>query len=290
MRRARAIVLAHAAVLASPLLLSLGACDLGTLDSLSSDTTSAGDDETGAAAQWFFANFDKATDADVVKKMAGLDGVIDRAGTSLPIQVTLPTSLTADDIATVGLRGKDTSALQGMLIVTEIPCALGDIEKLDIATNQSDLYPKLYDTYARAYQSSAADYLARTAPQLRWTTSYKATAISLSYEAVIDGRARFVPNANPHGGGVLIGRSFLTQPAHVLSGDGEFAQDYQIEVFYERTPGKTTHFYGLWRQFRLNGLTSKAQLYIGFTMGNLVDFDTRSGIICKNHSPVPLTQ
>jgi hypothetical protein len=270
-------------------LLVLAACNLGTLDSLSEDTAGTGTDEVGSTAEWYFANFDTATDAEVKAKMAAMDGIIDRAG-GLPVQVTI-IPLTQADVATVmGKTQEDLTKIQGMLVVTEIPCALDKVEKLDVATNQTDLYPKLYDAYTRTYTSSAGDYFARTSPQLRWTTDYTATALSLQYEAVVDGRVRWVPDANPHGGGVLWGRSFLPTPAKILSGDGEFAQDYQIEVFYERNPGKTTHFYGMWRQFRLNDLTSQAQLYIGFTMGNLVDFDTRTGIVCKNGSPVPVTQ
>jgi len=91
---------------------------------------------------------------------------------------------------------------------------------------------------------------------------------------------------------VFLDRAYLQEPAVFTAGGGDsaFDQDYQIELYYERAPGRTLHFYALWRQFNISTLTSESDLYVNIVLGNLSDFDDRSSKVCKDNAPAPTFQ
>lgn len=283
MRAARS----HACLAAALAALTAG-CDFGTLDDLSTDTAIDAPSEMTVAARSFWTAYAKASGADVKKEMAGIEGVIQRTST-VPMQVKIG-DLTKAETDLV-LPGKDPTPAQGMLIVTELDCPLDKVEQYVIASNQSELYPGLYDEYKRSYTSSAAEFLSRAKPDLTWRTDYKATALSRSYLSELTGGAWRVPDASPTGGPVLLSRTYLNKPANFISGEpASFNQDYQIEVYWEVSPGRTRHLYGLWREFSLTTLTSESDLYISIVLGNLSDFDARTSKICRSGTPAPITQ
>ena len=282
----RRLVLTHVALT----LVAIAGCNFGTLDSLSQDQPASGGDEITTTAAWFAAHYEKGTDAEIKAKMADFDGVIDRTG-SVPIQEKIG-NLTKDDLTLVGFPTNDAGQAQGMLIVTELDCPLDKVEKILIALNQTTIYPGLYAQYNRTYTSSAADYLGRKSPTVTWRTDYTASALSRTYSAVLNGGARLVPDGNPHGGAAIFSRTVLTAPATFTQGgdDSGFAQDYQIEVYYERKPGKTTHFYALWRDFHLGSISSSADIYVSLVLGNLSDADGRLSKVCREGTPKPVTE
>lgn len=277
----------RSALLLSSVLL-LAACDFGTLADLSTNDAEQGTDESGQQALAIWRNYDVAkSDDDVKTAIATVDQVVDRAG-SKPVQVKI-LGLTQDDVRLVGLAA-DPAAAQGILLITELDCPLAQVEKLVIAKNQTTIYPGLYDKYERTYTSDVNAFLGG-ANTVSWTTAYTATALSRTYNANLHGGARYVKGANPLGGDVLLSRTVLDAPAIFTSGDdAAFNQDYQIELYYERVPGKTIHFYGLWREFKVGGLTSKDDLYVNVVLGNLVDADTRTSKVCRENNPQPTFQ
>lgn len=270
------------------LALPLAGCDFGTLDDLSTDQAIDAPSEMTVAARAFWTAYSKTSADDVKKEMAGIEGVIQRTST-VPMQVKIG-DLTKAETDLV-LPNKDPAPAQGMLIVTELECPLDKVEQYVIAKNQSELYPDLYDEYTRTYSSSSADFLSRAAPQLTWRTDYKATALGRTYLSNLTGGAWRLPDASPTGGPVLLSRTYLNEPANFISGEpASFNQDYQIEVYWEVSPGRTRHLYGLWREFSLTTLTSESDLYISIVLGNLSDFDARTSKICKTGAPVPDTK
>jgi hypothetical protein len=271
--------------------LLLCACDFGTLDDLSQDEAVEGADELTSQARTLWAVYDHAkySNGDVKKAVAGLEGVVGRAG-SLPVQVKLD-ALTKQDLALVGMGDKDPNAAQGMLLISELDCSLEQVEKLVVAKNQTDIYPGLYDSYTRTYVTSVDAFLTRAEPTVTWKTSYQATALDRTYQSVLTGGARFVPSAMPGGAPVLMARTVLDEPAKFIKGaDSGFAQDYQLEVYYARGPQKTLHFYALWRDFHVSTLASSSDLYVNVVLGNLSDFDVRTSKVCREGKPAPTFQ
>jgi hypothetical protein len=114
----------------------------------------------------------------------------------------------------------------------------------------------------------------------------------------VTGGARNVTAAMPDGSNVVMARSFLNMPANFTQGGGDsgFSQDYQVELYYENKDPMTgkvsgvTHFYAVWRDFHIGTLNSSYDLYINLILGELQDFDTRSGLVCKNMNPQPAFQ
>ncbi len=264
----------------------VGACDFGTLADLNQNEATQGADEltSQARAIWRVYDAQKSTDDDVKKAIAGIEGIVQRAG--VPTQVRLD-SLTKDDLALVGRGDKDPSTAQGMLLIHEIDCSLDQLAKLVIATNQTTLYPDLYDSYTRSYTSDVQGFLGG-APTVAWTTQYQASALSRTYLSTVIGSARRVPGAMPSGAPVFLDRAYLPDAAKFIKGDDSgFDQDYQVELYYERSPGVTLHFYALWRDFHIGTLTSESDLYVNIVLGNLSDFDVRSSKLCKDGTPQP---
>ncbi len=268
--------------------LGLVACDFGTLDDLSQDETAEGSEEITAQARAIWNVYDKPDDS-VKRAVVDLEGVLRRAEERVsdrPLKLKIG-DLTPDDLGVIGFGTKDFRAAQGMLVAPELDCTLDQVEKLVVAKNQTEIYPKLYDEYARNYTSNVQDYFARRTSTVTWSTQYTASAIGNTYVATLTGGARRVPGAAPDGKDVLVARTYLNEPARFTTqGDAEFNQDYQIEFYWERQPGKTLHFYGLWREFRIASLTSEADLYVALVLGNLVDFDVRTSKVCKDGAPV----
>jgi hypothetical protein len=277
---------ARLALLAS--LAPLAACDFGTLDSLSQEAAQQGPEEVTLQARALWKFYEKGSDGTVKSAIEDVDGVTTRVG-SLPIQVKIG-NLTADDLALVG-KTNDPALAQGMLLVDDLDCSLDQVTKLAVAKNQTDLYPGLYDAYTRTYVTAVQDFLAGKSPTVVWKTNYTASAVSRTYDSVLTGSVRLVPGANPHGGPVLLARTVLDAPAvFTKGGDADFNQDYQVELFYELAPNKVRHFYALWREFRISGLTAESDLYVNLVLGNLRDFDIRTSKICRDSSPVATFQ
>jgi hypothetical protein len=264
----------------------LGACDFGTLDSLSEEEAVEGSPEVTEQSRALWKFYEKGSDDTVKRAIDDVPGVIDRVG-PLPIQVKIG-DLTRDDLALVG-QTRDPATPQGMLLVSDLGCSLDQVEKLVVAKNQTQLYPDLYDAYARTYTTSVQDFLGRRAPTVTWHTDYTASAVSRTYVAGLTGSARRVPGANPRGGDVILSRTVLDAPANFVAGeDAEFNQDYQIELYFEIEPNKVRHLYALWREFRIAGLTAESDLYVNLVLGNLKDFDVRTSKICRDNNPPAL--
>ena len=269
----RAALLALVALLAP-------ACDFGTLDSLSDEEAQEGTEESTLQARALWKFYEKGSDDTVKRAIDDVDGVIARAG-ELPIQVKVG-DLTKEDLDLVG-KTTDPAAPQGMLLVTDLDCSLDQVAKLVVAKNQTALYPDLYDVYARTYVTNIQDFLSGKSSTVVWKTSYTASAVGRTYEAVLTGGARLVPNASPRGGSVLLSRTVLDAPGKfIVGGDADFNQDYQIELYFEIGPKKVRHFYALWREFRIAGLTAESDLYVNLVLGNLKDFDVRTSKLCRD--------
>ena len=262
----------------------LGACDFGTLDSLSEEEAVEGSPEVTEQSRAIWKFYEKGSDDTVKRAIDDVQGVIDRVG-PLTIQVKIG-DLTKDDLDLVG-KTSDPATPQGMLLVADINCSLDQVEKLVVAKNQTELYPGLYDEYKRTFTTSFQDFFSKKSPTITWHTDYTASAVSRTYVAGLTGSARRVPGASPRGGDVVLSRTVLDAPANFISGeDAEFNQDYQIELYFEIEPGKVRHLYALWREFRIAGLTAESDLYVNLVLGNLKDFDVRTSKICRDNNPV----
>jgi hypothetical protein len=269
-------------ILLLPSSVGIAACDLGSFESLSTDTATSGTDEVTLTARKFWTSY-SAPEPEIAKLTADLEAILSRAGGE---QLTVG-ALEKGANANVGLdKTIDASLAAGILLVAQIDCKLDEIDKLVIATNQPELYPEVYDAYKRTYKSSYQDYLARRTESLSWETDDTVSYLSRQYRSILNGGSRYLAHGGPGGKPVILSRTWLTAPPVLLKGsEFEFKQDYQIEVYYELSNGKTRHFYGVWRELRMGTITAASPLYQTFFLGNLSDADKHAGVICKSGSP-----
>jgi hypothetical protein len=237
---------------------------------------------SGAAA-WLYENYERADAAalgDALQKLHDdTDGPELEDGFSSLIGPLAPQAL-----ADVGLEGKnDPSTAQGMYVATLIDCPLDKVEKLHTALNQDELHSG-YKSYARVYTSSDADFFAGRADRVSWKTDYAIEpAVGDPYSATIHGEARrFAAVKTFAQGRFLLGRAFLPAPGVFPAGSQDaFPQDYQLDVFYEREPGKTIHLFAVWRELRLGGLSTKDGVMQSFMMGGFINGDKDTARNCK---------
>jgi hypothetical protein len=145
------------------------------------------------------------------------------------------------------------TASPGLLEASEMPCTLDQIEPLLYDTDQDKIHSGSYDSYARTYTSSLSAYQARTTETLAWTSTYKPDGVS--YQATVNGGLRRIPSLgatqSPFGP-ILLARTWMPKAATGLPSGQEFKQDYQMEVYYERTPGHTVHTFADWRDINIS--------------------------------------
>jgi hypothetical protein len=241
---------------------------------------------------WFWDNYSSGADSDIANAVTRYDGlgtintVSAKAG--MPSWTgTLSVKLTTDDLAVVGMKGTDPStAAPGLLVVTDMPCTLAQIEPLLYRQDQDKIHSGQYDSYARTYTSSLDDFTSGKSETITWTSTYKPNG--LPYTATVSGGLRLIPDlgksTSPFGP-VLLARTWLPQPATFSVNGQYFKQDYQMEVYWERTPGHTIHSFADWRDISvyegpLGPFTASNNTYQTFVLSNDVNWDTATAKQC----------
>ncbi len=208
-----------------------------------------------------------------------LDETIDGAISSL-----------SDDEASLVRAGQDAGAAQGLYLARPFSCTLETLEPILYDLRQDDLYPGNYDSYARAYSSDLQAYQDREIPFLTWQVSYTATILGDSYRSHLQGGLRYLPASDEQRtpfGAMLFSRVWIDQPAEFEEGVGKsMDQDYQVEAFYERSPGEILHVYALWREADFGAWGTTADEGIQRSLLNaLSDWDDQTEENCAADLP-----
>jgi hypothetical protein len=258
------------------------ACTFSSLDEFSIDNVETADAELDTSSRLMWSRFDEANEEAVTELVGRLHLIVEhaRAHSDMPLQRRIG-RLTATDLPSA-LRDKvDPGKAVGMLVATDIPCSLAQVERLTIARNQPELYPDVYVTYDRTYSSSDADYLARKTDRLTWTTLLTAD-LQGEYSSKLDGTIRYVDRAAPDGEAVILVHSFFPEPAVCKKSENRWDQDYQIERYYVRAPGRVVYDYARWRDLKQGSLTLKTQIATSVKLAGMIDWDVRTGKLCKD--------
>jgi hypothetical protein len=195
--------------------------------------------------------------------------------------------LTQDELAVVEMQARDPKPAQGMFLVHMFDCDLVTLEKILYDLDQGAKYPEVYDTYERTYTTSLDDYKARTSPFLHWDMYYEATPMpSARYGAHSKGSLRYVgadDSVELTHGPAVIQRIYMPQPAEYFDTDAnEYLFDFQLELYYEPTPGRIAHFDPVWRHMAFNGVGASTDdnWIIDTILDGLRDWDLRTQELC----------
>lgn len=237
--------------------------------------------------RWFWASSKDASDAEVVEAALKLQtaGKADTLSADKPGRGFI-SRLAPEDLTVVGKAASDPSKARGLFITNVFPCTLDKLETIVSAIDQKAQYPEAYDAYQRTYTSDADAYRGRSAPTLSWDVTLSAKLVTAPYTSNLKGGLRRVTPAagKTSFGPVLIARTWLAEPASFRNPDPStaFDQDYQIEIFWERTPGELFHAYGMWRELRLGlGFSTEGNDVANTILGGLLDWDRKTAELCK---------
>lgn len=217
--------------------------------------------------RWLWRNYDTASDERMAQAIVALNGVVTPVTADEPMKVVV-SKLTAGDVALSGRKDGDAAKAVGLLVITEFACKLSQIEKIHTAPDQDVLHPDSYTAYKRTYVGSRDDFLAQKVHKLGWDTELTSKYATES----LAGSARRIPDqgkaASPFGA-ALISRTWLKAPATGMT----WPQDYQIEAYYERAPGRIIHMMAAWREMSYGPLTMESTSLQNVQMGGFVDWD-----------------
>lgn len=244
-------------------------------------------DAVDANLRWFWVNGDTATDATLIDG-AGKLAVAGKAETrTTPLKGQMRERLESTDLSSVGLEANDPSTARGVLVVNMFDCTLDKLQAILISKDQPTQYPDVYKTYVRSYTTDDGAFVAGTRNTLTWDIDLSAALpVDDVYTSQLHGGLRRVPapaDGATHGP-FLIARTWLPTPAVFPStSTSYFKQDYQIEVFWEQSPGRIFHGYGMWRDIKVGGfnLTIEDNGFLNIVLDNLVAWDARTAELCK---------
>ena len=246
----------------------------------------AAPEDVDGLAHWLWANYSDVEDET-------LSDAIDKLGVAFAFDELsepkrgLLRNLTSADLASVEMEDRDPASAQGMYVANVFACDIEKMEGLLYALNQDELYPDVYTSYERRYSSELEAYTSRRVNSLSWEVDYEAKPMpAASYKAQSKGGVRYIA-ANEASewrrGPALFQRTWMPQPAEYLDTDAnEYDFDFQIELYFEISPGRMAHFYPLWRHMAFNGIgASTADGWIIDTiLDGLEDWDKRSEELC----------
>ena len=236
---------------------------------------------------WFWQHYSSATDAQIAAAAVDLASGLTAVTADKPIKGSLA-HLPDEAMLPVGLKGKDLAKARGMFIVNEFACTLTQLEKVLIAQNQDVLYADSYDKYERKYTSDKDAYLARKIAELTWDVNLTKNTLGDHYNEFLHGGTRFAKDQgkvlSPFGP-ILLARTWLPEPAVFTDSTDSFKQDYQLEIYMERTAGHILHVYGAWREGDFGVISTESDTLVNKMTDAFIDWDTVTAKNCKDGKP-----
>ncbi len=236
--------------------------------------------------KWFWVNGDSADDATMLDAAAKL-GVAGKADSrTTPLKGPHREALTPQDLAPVMLEQNDPSTTRGLLMVNTFNCTLEKLASILSDPEQTNLYPRVWDRHARTLTADRDAFLEGRLAKVAWDADIDITfPIDDRYTSKWKGSVRRL-KATPASGlpsDVLVARTWLTAPATFASSSSSYLkQNYEMEVFWEQSPGRIFHAYGMWREVRVAAfnVTLNDSSFFNIVLDNLADWDAKTAAIC----------
>ena len=237
-------------------------------------------------SHWFWLNFAAADDrafADAVVKLhsaAGYDSFAE-------VTRGLLDDLTSDDLVPVEMSDRDPRPAQGMYLVDLIDCTLPKLESVLLDPDQGAIYEQIYTAFERTYASDVDEFRSRATNTVSSRNYYEAQPMPAArYGATTLNVLRYIgsdPDVALAHGPILVNRLYMPEPAHYFDTDANaFDLDFQIELFYEPTPGKVAKFYPFWRHIVFGGLGASTDdnWFIDQVLDGHVEWDKHTAEAC----------
>ena len=232
---------------------------------------------------WFWTNYEAATDDDWLDGINNAHAAMGMGVLEDVVDGSL-SSFTREEMDLVAMReDADPGELAGLYLLNVLPCTVEQVEEIVTSLDQMAIYDEAYESYAREYTSDEEAYFDREEATLSFSSDIGATMLGASYTETVEGLVRWVPRDDDHNHGpVLMARYHMPEEAIWDTSGFFFTQDYQVEIYYERSPGELAHLYGLWRNMGYQeGSTSDGNI-ARMVLDRLAEWDERTAEICVN--------
>lgn len=261
-------------VLASALLAGLGACK----------KVEPAPEDLDALFHYGWAHFEAEGDEELAGAVVNLHAALEDGALEETLDGSV-SSLSAEEVALVGLDAVSPGEAAGMFIARPLACDLDTLAQILVEPDQDALYTGVYDAYSRDYHADTADFTSGEALTLSWELTYTASLLGATYEATTAGMLRRVPvldeELSPHGESIWF-RSVMPEPA-TFEGDSKkyLDQDYQLEAFWEPEPGRLLHVYAMWREANYgSGYDTDSEGVQRIIMNNMAKWDDTTEELC----------
>lgn len=231
---------------------------------------------------WFWQHLDDEDPEALQTGAESLWAALDAPSFEGPIDGSI-TSLSADELALVGMGDNSLDDLHGVFMANDVACSTDLLEYQIYATNQDEMHPDTYVSYEREYTTDLEAFQARETEWLEWRSTYVVQDTSVSYSAVILGTMRYVEDlgrGSDLAGPLLVSRGVLEAPAYTDDDqDRGMFQDYQLEVYLPRED-ESLHLYAMWREANFFGMDFGNEGMQRFVLNGMADWDADSETLC----------
>lgn len=237
---------------------------------------------------YLWDHYDEGTDEQLAEVQRNVHAVLGETLTET-IDGTV-TDLDAEQVALVEMTDVDPEAAQGLFIARPVACTLEQLERVVSYLEQIELYPDAYETYSRSYTSDYDAYMARETPFLSWEIENTNTLLGAWYSSVAIGRLRYLPDLGSEltpFGPSLHSRIVMTEPATFEEGSSKsLVQNYQLELFYERSAGELVHVYATWQEGDFGGgVSTEDEAVQRLVVNNMAAWDDDTEALCAEGRP-----
>jgi hypothetical protein len=231
---------------------------------------------------FFWTELDSGEDERLLEGFANLDRVV--GDLEEPMEGTI-TPLTRGEAAVVGAnRQANPQNAQGLFLANTVGCSLNEMTRLVTDPDQKKLYADTYEAYEREYDDSAADFRQGSTDRLDWSVWFEVKLLGITYEADLEEQARRIPEnseISKQVGPALFTRRYMLSPARFERDDYTYPQDWRVELYWERSPGKVVHVAGMWREASFGAIQSDDPGVQGLVLNGMKDWDDTSTGHCS---------
>ena len=236
-------------------------------------------------SHYFWQNYD--ADASTLEEgLRNAFSALSASDLSDPLRGTI-TPLSREELDLVEKTEEDPAALSGVYFANVIHCPIETVEKGLYALDQDERHAGAYEEYNRQYTSSLELYESRQNDRLSWHTEYKINDLGQKLTVNINGEIRHLgelASEAPPSGQAFLARAVLEDENAYFEGSesrGMF-QDYQLEVYFQRSPTETVHFFTIWREMvYTSAIDFSSETMQGFVLDGMLDWDADAEAECQ---------
>lgn len=190
--------------------------------------------------------------------------------------------LSVDEAAMVpSVADADPAKAAGIFMLNTFACTAEELEPILIHLAQDEIREGTYRGYERVYTSDDEAFRNGTVDTITWDTTIEAQVVLANYTSELSGIVRRVDTEL---GPAHVLRAWFKEPAQ-FENNTTWTQDYQLELYYERSPGEIVHLYAMWRELDMAGFTSENSNVQRQVLNGLRDWDDETEAICAAGLP-----